>query len=148
MRLPNLRTSPPSSPTAPSFLIPMLLRRVAHNKEVPLKVRVAVWFAQTPLLDESSWLMFKWRTGVTLDPKKLDALSAIGHIQQPILFISSEHDWLAPPENIRRMYEAALNRQKALLVVPAAGHNTTYKAAPQQYETAVLEFLKKVLPGE
>jgi len=59
---------------------------------------------------------------------------------------AGERDWLAPPVNARRNYQEAQPPQKALLIAPGAGHNTTYKAAPQQYESQVVGFLEKTLP--
>jgi pimeloyl-ACP methyl ester carboxylesterase len=125
-----------------------ILKRVAHNKDLPWKVRLGVWFARAPLLDRSANLVFEFRTGMTLDRNKIGALSAVNLIHQPVLFISGERDWLAPPENARLMLEAASNAQSRLFIVPGAGHSTTYKAAPQQYEAAVLSFLKQTLPAQ
>lgn len=124
-----------------------ILKRVSGRKEIPLPVRVGVWFARMPLLDEASDLMFWARTGVKLERDKIDASTAVKAIrEQPILFISGEKDWLAPPENAREMYEQALNPQKRFLVVPGAGHTSTYGSAPKVYEAAVLSFLETNLP--
>jgi pimeloyl-ACP methyl ester carboxylesterase len=129
-----------------AFISPAdVLSNVAHRKEIPLRYKIGIWFARLPLLDRSTSLMFRLRTGVQLDGKAIDALSAVEHIRaQPILFISGEDDWLAPPPSARRMYAQAHNPLKALLIVPGAGHNTTYRAAPQLYEAKVLEFLARV----
>jgi pimeloyl-ACP methyl ester carboxylesterase len=126
-----------------------ILHNVAHRKGIPLKYKIGIWFARLPLLDRSSDLVFRLRTGVKLDREKASALSAVERIRgQPILFISGENDWLAPPQNARRMYLQAHNPQKALLIVPGAGHETTYSTAPQLYEAKVLDFLGQNLPRE
>jgi pimeloyl-ACP methyl ester carboxylesterase len=126
-----------------------ILKNVANRKEIPLKYKIGIWFARLPLLDRSSDLVFRLRTGVELERTKASAVSAVERIrEQPILFISGEGDWLAPTENARRMYLEAHNPQKALLVVPGAGHNATYRAAPQLYEARVLDFLAQNLPRD
>jgi pimeloyl-ACP methyl ester carboxylesterase len=126
-----------------------ILNNVAHRKGIALKYKIGIWFARLPLLDRSSDLVFRLRTGVKLDREKASALSAVERIRgQPILFISGENDWLAPPQNALRMYLEAHNSQKALLIVPGAGHETTYRTAPQLYEAKVLDFLGQNLPRE
>ena len=125
-----------------------ILKNAANRKEIPLKFRIGIWLARLPLLDRSSDLAFRLRTGVELDRTKASAASAIERIRrQPILFISGEGDWLAPTQNARRMYQEAHHPQKALLVVPGAGHNSTYRADPQLYEAKVLDFLAQNLPS-
>ena len=86
------------------------------------------------------------RTHVWLDGKKADALVAISRIgMRPILFISGEKDEICPPQNAKRMYDAARSPEKLLLVVPNAEHDTTYSTNPQLYESTVVGFLEKAL---
>ena len=126
-----------------------ILKRISGRKEIPLPLRIGVWFARMPLLEVASNLMFWARTGVRLDRDKIDAAWAVKAIrEQPILFISGEKDWLAPLENAREMYDEARNPQKELLVVPGAGHTTTYRSAPKIYQVAVLGFLETNLPKD
>ncbi len=124
-----------------------ILKRVSGRKEIPLLARIGIWFARMPLFAEATNLMFWARTGVKLDREKISASSAVEKIrEQPILFISGEKDWLAPTENTRGMYQQARNAGKRLLVVPGAGHTSTYKSAPKLYETEVLSFLETNMP--
>jgi uncharacterized protein len=120
-----------------------VLKNVVHQKTVPLKFRILLQFARLPLLDRSSDLMFRLRSGVKLDRNKASALAAVRRIhQQPILFISGEKDWLAPTQNARRMYQEAPTVHKDLVVIPGANHNTTYYGAMRPlYESNVLDFL-------
>jgi len=123
-----------------------LRARVAHSSQVPLKSRVRAWLGEIPLLDSASDLIFRLRTGVKLSGEEVDSLSAIDRItDRPILFVSGEHDWMAPPENARRMYERAQHSQKALMIVPGAGHNESYTGAREEYERQVLGFFRKAL---
>ena len=124
-----------------------VLKNVVHQKAVPLKFRILLQFARLPLLDRSSDLMFRLRTGVKLDRNKASALAAARRIhQQPILFISGERDWLAPTQNAQRMYQEAPTTHKDLVVIPRANHDTTYYGATRQlYESSVLDFLAQNL---
>lgn len=105
-------------------------------------LRVANW------LLHSSWgrafadWAFYLRTGVRIEPQDADALPAIARMgARPVLFIVGEQDGIAPPEDARRMYDASAGPGKTLLVIPGAGHNSTYMAAPALYEAGVLRFL-------
>jgi len=59
---------------------------------------------------------------------------------------AGEREWLAPPENARRMYQEAQNPQKALLIVLCAGHNTTYKAARSSMNLKWWDFSRRLFP--
>jgi pimeloyl-ACP methyl ester carboxylesterase len=61
---------------------------------------------------------------------------------RPILFIG-EDDIICPPQNAKRMYDAALSPDKTLLIVPHADHDTTYSSSPHVYESTVISFLSK-----
>jgi uncharacterized protein len=107
-----------------------------------LALRVANW------LLHSSWgrafanYAFRVRTGVRMDAHDADALPAIARLDtRPVLFIVGQQDAIATPEDAREMYDATASPRKALLVVPDAGHNTTYSAAPELYAREVLRFL-------
>lgn len=122
-----------------------VLKNVVHEKAIPLKFRILLQFARLPLLDRSTDLMFRLRTGVKMDRDQASALAAVQRIhRQPILFISGEKDWLAPTENARRMYQKAPTARKDLVVIPGAYHNTTYYGATRPlYESGVLDFLSQ-----
>jgi len=121
-----------------------VLKNVVHEKSIPLHFRILLQFARLPLLDRSSDLMFRLRTGVRIDRDTASALAAVRRIRQPILFISGDRDWLAPTENARRMYQEAPTARKQLVVIPGASHNTTSSGAMRPlYESSVLDFLAK-----
>lgn len=103
-------------------------------------------------LSQSSWArgFGEWayygRTGVRVTPQYDDVMPAIAQMEKkPILFVVGTEDWIAPPEDSRRMYDAARSPRKAILVVPGAGHNSTFKAAPHLYQAQVLDFLERGL---
>jgi uncharacterized protein len=123
-----------------------LRQRVAHSSQVPLNSRVRAWLGQIPLLDSTSDLIFRLRTGIRSSGEDVDSISAIDRItDRPILFISGERDWLAPPENARRMYECARHPEKGLMIIPGAAHNESYTGAREEYEREVLAFFRKAL---
>ena len=135
-----------------AFITPdSVLKNVARHKGIPLKFKVGIWLAQLPLLDRSTDLFFWLRTGVKLDRNKASAITAARRIHdQPVLFISGEQDWLAPPQNARIMYQETPTSHKDFLLVPG-NHNTTYSSAPELYEAKVLAFLtqnvsRRVMP--
>jgi pimeloyl-ACP methyl ester carboxylesterase len=85
------------------------------------------------------------RTGVWLSDRKANSLTAISRIAQPILFISGGKDEICPPQNAMRMYDAARNSQKRILMIPNADHDTTYATSSQLYESTVMDFLRGAL---
>ena len=120
-----------------------LLKNLAHHEGIPLKYKIGIWLAQIPLLDRSTNLFFRMRTGVKLDREKISAIAAARRIHdQPVLYISGQQDWLAPTQNARIMYEETPSAHKSFLLVPG-NHNTTYGGAPELYETQVLAFLSQ-----
>lgn len=117
------------------------------DPQVSSAAKLALKLSRMPLTMEAMRLVFYVRTGVTLSEEEADALPQIGKLgQRPILFIAGEQDRIAPPENARKMYEAARSPRKQLRVIKGASHNRTYAAAPAEYEATVLKFLEAALP--
>jgi uncharacterized protein len=119
---------------------------LSNDPERSFLARVGLRLADSRATELAVLPIFYLRTGVWVDSRKSNALSAIPHIgRRPILFIAGERDEICPPENTRRMYDAALSPDKSLLVVPGATHDSTYTTDPQLYESKVLQFLEKAL---
>ena len=119
---------------------------LANDPERSLWAQLGLRLADSRAAELAVLPVFYLRTGVWVDSRKANALSAIPGIgRRPILFISGARDEIAPPENARRMYDAALSPDKALLIVPNATHDSTYETAPQLYESAVLHFLERAV---
>jgi uncharacterized protein len=105
-------------------------------------LRMVTWLLQSRGGRAFARWAFYLRSGVHMDPRDADALPAIAALgTRPVLFIVGAQDALAPPDDARRMYAAAASPTKDLLIVPDAGHNTTYSAAPELYQARVLRFL-------
>jgi len=96
-----------------------------------------------PLIDIVLW-MLRLRVG---DPR-IDAFNpveAAGRIgPRPMLFIGGERDDLMPPEDVRRVFNAA-HEPKQLWMVPEAYHAKCREAAGMEYETRVAGFFAKNL---
>jgi len=74
-----------------------------------------------------------------------DALRAVRAIRQPIMFIGSGNDRRMPNETVLEpLYAAAGNSLKRKLVVAGATHGHAFDAAPDEYITALAEFLRAV----
>ena len=56
---------------------------------------------------------------------RYESLAVIGRLRAPLLVIHGEADGLVPPEHSRRLYEAA-SEPKRLMIVPRAGHNDVF----------------------
>jgi pimeloyl-ACP methyl ester carboxylesterase len=111
-----------------------------------LGLRVANWLLHSSWGRRFADWAFYARTGVRIEAHDADALPAIAHMgARPVMFIAGEQDAIATPEDARQMYAAALSPEKALLIIPGAGHNTTYGVAPALYEARVLGFLGAAL---
>jgi hypothetical protein len=59
----------------------------------------------------------------------------------PLFIIAGERDGIMPPEDVRRLYDAARG-PKELWVVAGAAHAKCRQAAPADYEARVSAFLR------
>lgn len=119
---------------------------LANDPEKSFWARLGLRLADSRAAELVVLPIFYLRTGVWVDTRRADALLTIPRIgRRPILFISGTRDAIAPPENARRMYDAALGPDKSLLIVPDATHDSTYETDRQRYEYTVKHFLGKVL---
>lgn len=122
---------------------------VARDPHASLQQRVGLQVAAALLRRSWGRTFARWayaaRTGVRLDADAGDVRPAITRLgPRPVLFIVGVQDAVTPPEDARLLYGAAAGPGKALLIVPGAGHNTTFAAAPDLYAAHVLEFLERV----
>lgn len=91
------------------------------------------------------WLLYAqmpWRFGVSRD--ELRPITRIGAVAAPILVMGGEKDPFVPPDETRRLFQAA-HEPKELWVVPNASHWDLHQAASAAYEQRVLEFFRRVL---
>jgi uncharacterized protein len=118
------------------------------NASFPEKagIRMANTLAQASWARAFMGSAYYWRTGTRLSSQFDDVTPAVLQIgNRPILFIVGEKDPIAPPEDSQRLYEAALSPLKAIVVVPGAGHNSTFGTNPDLYRTKVIDFLSAAL---
>lgn len=72
-------------------------------------------------------------------------LAAVKHTDRPVLFIHGMEDNFVPTWMSQKNYEACVS-QKELLLVPNAGHAASYYENVSLYESAVSDFLEKIMP--
>ena len=71
---------------------------------------------------------------------RYDTAARVGNVQVPLLVVHGADDRVVPPEQGRRVFDAA-NEPKRLLVVPRAGHNDLTSVGGAAYWAAVREIL-------
>lgn len=69
------------------------------------------------------------------------SLERIHHIEMPVLLIHGEHDTLIPPSEALHFFENVGAKQKKLLTIPDADHNTILLVGMNQYFEAIREFV-------
>ena len=78
------------------------------------------------------------RIGVPAD--SLRPIDAVRHVGAPVLVLGGAEDPYTPAQETRALFEAA-REPKALWIVPDAGHEDLFDAAPDAYRRRVLDFL-------
>lgn len=78
------------------------------------------------------------------DPDDGDVEAAVRELKLPILFIAGTADRRMPPALAQRMFDAATSPDKAILLIPGAGHGEAYATDRTTYLNSVYAFLDKV----
>jgi fermentation-respiration switch protein FrsA (DUF1100 family) len=86
--------------------------------------------------------MAEWRLGLNMDD--VSPLREIPKLKPPLYLIGGTVDTLAPPADIRKLYDAA-SCDKTLWMVPWAGHSDFFSYAEAEYEQRIGDFLRKHL---
>ncbi len=93
--------------------------------------RFQAWFHLPPaLVVPAANLFLQMRGGYDLHDAS--ALAAVEHSTVTTLFIHGEEDKMIPPAMTQELYDAA-SCEKALLIVPGAGHVQAADVAPEEY---------------
>jgi pimeloyl-ACP methyl ester carboxylesterase len=93
------------------------------------------------LAETLPWLLYAqmpWRFGVTR--AELRPVERIGALRAPVLVMGGAVDPFTPPDETRRLYDAA-PAPKDLWIVPGAHHWDLHRIAARDYESRVLAFL-------
>lgn len=80
--------------------------------------------------------------GVRLAEFERAALQRLGAITLPILILHGERDSIVPHEQARILYEHFGSRDKTLVTIPGADHNTILWVGTEQYFSALGEFIR------
>ena len=84
-----------------------------------------------------------WRAGFPTG--ELDSEKAVERIgPRPILFVAVEGDRRMPLDIAKRLYSRAQNPAKQIVILPGSRHGEGFNHSREQYETAVVDFLKNV----
>jgi pimeloyl-ACP methyl ester carboxylesterase len=71
-----------------------------------------------------------------------DVEAAIRSLNIPIMFIAGTADRRMPPALAEKMFNAAPNPKKQLLLVPNAGHGEAFRTDREKYMTSVFGFIE------
>jgi hypothetical protein len=75
--------------------------------------------------------------------QRFDSLSKVGRLRTPVLFIHGTADDVVPYEMSQRLYDAA-PEPKRLVLVPGAGHSSIAVVGLAQYRQALRDFVRSV----
>ena len=78
------------------------------------------------------------------DPDDGDVEAAIRQLNLPIMFIAGSADRRMPPALAERMFKAAPNALKELLLVPGATHGEAFTTDRETYLNSVYRFLDRL----
>ena len=82
------------------------------------------------------------RMGFKVDDGDVEA--AIRNLNIPIMFIAGTADRRMPPVLAEKMFNAAPNPKKQLLMIPNAGHGEAFRTDREKYLTSVFEFIESI----
>jgi len=77
---------------------------------------------------------------------RFDSLGQVDQLSCPVLVIAGQQDRIVPPEQSRRLYEAARGPNTRFVLVPGADHNDFELLAGSRLIDALRRFLDDVLP--
>jgi fermentation-respiration switch protein FrsA (DUF1100 family) len=130
-------------------------RLVYYGESLGAAVAVALAVEQPPTalvlrspftsLDDMGRLHYPFLPVPLLLQDHFDSLSQIGRLRCPVLVIAGERDRAVPPEQSRRLYEAAQG-VKRFVLIQDADHNDFNLLAGHQLIDEVERFLDRTVP--
>ncbi len=76
----------------------------------------------------------------------LDLSMIIKYVSQPTLFICASNDEIIPPRDTYSIYDSSGAREKNLILVKNAKHNTIEQNGGEEYYNRIAEFIRLVIP--
>ena len=92
----------------------------------------------TTLADIARSLTVSWLPAETLLTQKFDSLQKITEVRLPVLIVHGSDDRMVPPRFSQRLYDAAHDPKK-LLLVDGATHNNSMREGSRAYRAALRE---------
>jgi pimeloyl-ACP methyl ester carboxylesterase len=129
--------------TSDEEVLANVTRYYLKSNGTPLWAKGMLLLSRCPGIYAATVVAFRLRTGKYMAAGMTTVMPSVALLHKPVLFVSGERDFIAPTANARRMFAATPSTHKELFTVPNAGHNTTYKIAPKDYERAVVTFLER-----
>ena len=109
-----------------------------NNASVPARGLV-VESSFTTLADMARQLTWSWVPVKLLLTQTFDSVDKIGRVRMPVLIAHGEEDRFVPARFSERLYEAAPEPKK-LLLVKGGTHNNSMRIGNGEYKTALREF--------
>lgn len=78
---------------------------------------------------------------------RFDSVGKLARVTRPVLVAHGEADEIIPVAQGRKLYEAA-REPKRLIIVPGAGHNNLVAVGGDEYLDEVAEFMRKAVGGD
>ncbi len=128
----------------PADVDALVVEEVYSTLEDTARRRVAAGMGPI-VADILPWLLYAqmpWRFGVSRGA--LRPVDRIGAVKAPILVMGGDSDPFVPPDQTRRLFDAA-RAPKELWIVPGAAHYDLHQAASIAYEHRVLDFFRRSL---
>lgn len=108
-------------------------------------MRAALSATRLPGIVSSVAVAYYLRSGVWLGWDFVSVLPAASRISCPVMIVSGEADWIAPPADARKIFAVIPSRSGQFLSFPGAAHDGAWPSSPDRYRKAVLGFLDQSL---
>ncbi len=121
------------------------------HSEVPLRVRLPAWLATIGIVRLGGRMMYRLRTGASVEPNGETALDAAQRIRtSAVLYLSGNDDTISPPATLRQLYAETPSPRKNIIVINThfIDYHDAFAVNRLDYQVAVEAFLNQVIPLE
>jgi alpha-beta hydrolase superfamily lysophospholipase len=122
----------------------MVLQAVYSDIRHTIRNRMASMITRVPAILLEPLLSYQSRLRFGVWPSRLSPLDALRHYHGSVLIIGGAEDTFTPPDETRRMYEAAPGR-KTFWLAPGVDHEGVSDLSSADYRARVLSFLEQTI---